>query len=139
MKFVASIFTLLLLTGASPPDSATDAPEADAQAAALKWLGLVDARDYARSWSTSATHLKNSVTQAQFASGVAAVRKPLGAVRSRKISSAKFAKSLPDAPDGDYVVIQFTTTFEHVKNATETVTPLKEPDGQWRVSSYYIR
>src|SRR4029077_15938438 len=85
-----------------------------------------------QSWTTAATHLKNSVTQAQFASGVAAARKPLGAVRSRSVSSATFTKSLPNAPAGEYVVIQFTTNFEHVVNATETVTPMKEPDGEGR-------
>lgn len=139
MKLVASIFTLLVLAGASPQGSAADTPEADAQAAALQWLGLVDAGDYARSWAASATHLKSSVTKEQFATGVAAVRKPLGAVRSRKMASATFTKSLPDAPEGEYVVVKFTTTFEHVANATETVTPVREPDGQWRVSGYYIR
>jgi Protein of unknown function (DUF4019) len=139
MKLLASVFALLVLVGASPQSTATDTSEATAEAAALKWLRLVDGGDYAKSWTTAATLLKNSVTQAQFTSGVAAARKPLGAVKSRSISSATFTKSLPNAPAGEYVVIQFTTNFEHVVNATETVTPMKEPDGEWRVSGYYIR
>jgi hypothetical protein len=53
--------------------------------------------------------------------------------------SAKFARSLPGAPDGEYVVIQFTTSFDGKAVATETVTPMKDPDGHWRVSGYYIR
>jgi Protein of unknown function (DUF4019) len=139
MKLLASVFALLVLVGASPQSTATDTSEATAEAAALKWLRLVDGGDYAKSWTTAATLLKNSVTQAQFTLGVAAARKPLGAVKSRSISSATFTKSLPNAPAGEYVVIQFTTNFEHVVNATETVTPMKEPDGEWRVSGYYIR
>lgn len=139
MKLLANIFALLVLIGASPQSTATDAPEATAEAAALKWLRLVDSGDYAKSWTTAATLLKDSVTQAQFTSGVAAARKPLGAVKSRSVSSATFTKSLPNAPAGEYVVIQFTTNFEHVVNATETVTPMKEQDGEWRVSGYYIR
>jgi hypothetical protein len=46
---------------------------------------------------------------------------------------------LPGAPDGQYVVIQFETSFENKHNAVETVTPMLEPNGQWRVSGYYIR
>jgi ribosomal protein S17E len=37
------------------------------------------------------------------------------------------------------VVIQFKTSFEHNPDAVETVTPMKDSDGQWRVSGYYIK
>ena len=72
-------------------------------------------------------------------SKAAAVRGPLGAVKSRRVSSSQSTHSLPGAPDGDYVVIHFATSFEHKAEATETVTPMKDPDGHWRVVGYYIR
>jgi hypothetical protein len=50
-----------------------------------------------------------------------------------------YKTSLPGAPDGDYVVIQFVTSFGNKKSAIETVTPMLEKDGSWRVSGYYIR
>jgi len=37
------------------------------------------------------------------------------------------------------VVIQFQTSYENKKSAVETVTPMVDPDGEWRVSGYYIR
>ena len=43
------------------------------------------------------------------------------------------------SPDGQYVVIQFTSSFENKKSAIETITPMLDPDGQWRVSGYYIK
>ena len=46
---------------------------------------------------------------------------------------------MPGAPDGEYVVIQFETSFENKKHAIETVTPMMDKDGTWRVSGYYIR
>jgi hypothetical protein len=58
---------------------------------------------------------------------------------SRTLKSASYAKSLPGAPDGEYVVIQFDATFEKKQSAIETVTPMKEPDGRWRVSGYFIK
>jgi hypothetical protein len=47
--------------------------------------------------------------------------------------------TLPGVPDGEYVVVQFDTSFEKKKTAIETVTPMKEPDGRWRVSGYFIK
>jgi hypothetical protein len=47
--------------------------------------------------------------------------------------------SLPGAPDGEYVVIQFMSSFENKRFAIETVTPMKDKDAKWRVSGYYMR
>jgi hypothetical protein len=37
----------------------------------------------------------------------------------------------------EYVVIQYETQFEH-HTATETVTPMLDKDGAWKVSGYFI-
>jgi hypothetical protein len=60
-------------------------------------------------------------------------------LKSRSVSSTRFAGSLPGTPSGDYVVVKFNTSFEHEAEATETVTPMKDSDGRWRVSGYYIK
>jgi hypothetical protein len=36
-------------------------------------------------------------------------------------------------------VIQFATSFENKQSAVETVTPMRDSDGTWRVSGYYVR
>ena len=107
--------------------------------AAEAWLALVDAGNYAASWKTAAAYLKSVVKEKQWIATMSPVRKPLGKVVSRKLKSAEFTRELPGAPDGQYVVIQFTTEFANKASATETVTPMKEKDGQWRVSGYLIR
>jgi hypothetical protein len=58
---------------------------------------------------------------------------------SRKFKSAQYTKSVPGAPDGEYVVLQFDTSFANKKEAVETVTPMLDPDGKWKVSGYYIK
>lgn len=68
-----------------------------------------------------------------------ATRDPLGKLVSRKLKSADYKTSLPGAPDGQYVVIQYETSFEHKQSALETVTPMLDKDGKWRVSGYYIK
>jgi hypothetical protein len=37
------------------------------------------------------------------------------------------------------VVIQFDTRFENRPLSMETVTPMREKDGSWKVSGYFIR
>ena len=58
---------------------------------------------------------------------------------SRKLKGAQYETSLPGAPDGEYVVIQYDTSFENKQSAVETITPTLDKDGQWRVSGYFIR
>jgi hypothetical protein len=135
----ASIAALTVLIGAAVQGSVADTPENAAETCARTWLGLIDSGEYAKSWDASAKYFRNSVPQSQWVSPISAVRSPLGSVKSRRLTSAHYERSLPGAPDGEYVIIQFSTSFEHRAEATETLTPMKDPDGQWRVSGYFIR
>jgi hypothetical protein len=42
-------------------------------------------------------------------------------------------------PDGKYVVIQYDSVFEQKASAVETVTPMLDSDGAWRVSGYFVQ
>jgi len=113
--------------------------EQDALNAAEEWLALVDAGDYDGSWDATAELSKKAVTKEIWAQSIKAVRSAMGSLISRNVKSARYTNSLPGAPDGEYVVIQFSTSFINKKSAIETVTPMKDPDGRWRVSGYYIK
>lgn len=113
--------------------------ETAALSAAEKWLASIDAGKYAESWKEAAEYFKNALTQEQWVNSLQAGRKPLGKLVSRKVLTKAYKTSLPGAPDGEYVVIQFETSFENKKASIETVTPMMEKDGKWRVSGYYVR
>ena len=133
-------FVVLLLSVVTAAARASDqAAVGDATKAADRWLKLVDAGDYKQSWETASSLFKNAVTADQWAKQVGSARKPLGALVSRKLKSAQYATSLPGAPGGKYVVIQYDCVFQNKSAAVETVTPMLDKDGQWRVSGYYIR
>jgi len=114
-------------------------PEQLAQTSAEAWLALTDSGKYADSWDEAAQAFKSAVTKDQWQSALHTVRDPLGKLVSRKLTSATYTKSLPGAPDGEYVVIQYGTSFEHRQGAIETITPMLDKDGKWRVSGYYIK
>jgi hypothetical protein len=110
-----------------------------AQAAAKAWLALVDAEKYGQSWDEAALLFRSAVMKADWERAAKATRAPLGALKSRTFKSANFTRSLPGAPDGEYVVIQFDAQFANKASAIETVTPMRDKNGAWRVSGYYIR
>ena len=111
----------------------------DAQLAAEAWLKLVDAGHYGPSWAAAATFFRQTVTKEQWMQAAGGVRHALGHVKSRKLKKIMYAHKLPGAPDGTYAVIRYTTVFQHKSPAVETVTPMQEKNGQWRVSGYYIK
>ena len=131
-------FALMILAGGSMV-LANEEAEKKAVAAAETWLAFLDAGDVDKSWETAAALFKGAVTQEQWEQKVGPVRGPLGTLMSRQVISTKYATSLPGAPDGEYVVIQFKTSFENKASAVETVTPMKDPDGEWRVGGYFIK
>ena len=140
MKPRNHVLLCCLLTALMPLTvSYAETPEAAAVKSAESWLGIVDSGDYSKSWEGSAALFRAAVTKEQWQQAMDASRKPLGSLVSRKVKSTQYATSLPGAPDGEYVVIQFTTSFSNKQSATETVTPMKDPDGAWRVSGYYIK
>ena len=79
------------------------------------------------------------IDRRDFVKKVSDARKPLGKVISRHLESKWYTTELPDAPHGQYVVLQYKTSFEHHKSAIETITPMLDKDKQWHVSGYYIR
>jgi hypothetical protein len=139
MKIVLGIILAGFLLTTAPAGAQDADGVAKAEAAALAWLALTDAGDYPRSWDQSAGYFQAAVSKPNWIHAVVNVRQPLGGLISRKVRSATFTRSLPGAPDGEYVVIQYDTQFEHKDSAIETVTPLLEKDGSWKVSGYFIK
>jgi opacity protein-like surface antigen len=129
---------------------AADKPEDAAQAAAESWLKTVDAGDYAASWSQASAALKAAVKQPEWGQVAAGIRTPLGKVVSRKVKSREYTENGPTtrviggrvyswSGRGKCVILQFETAFANKASATETVIPVPDPDGVWRVSAYSVR
>ncbi len=128
---------VLSIFGCSP--SGNSSAEKAAVAAAKAWLSLVDSEKYKKSWNEAATFFRRAVPKDKWQQSMQTVRKPLGENLSRKLKSKQYRTSLPGAPDGKYVVIQFRASFENKKSAVETITLMLDKDGKWRVSGYYIK
>jgi hypothetical protein len=120
---------------AAPPDSREEA----ARKVAESWLGLVDAGQYGESWDAAASFFRGKVPRATWEKMARSVRGDLGEFQSREFLAMQYTKELPGAPDGEYVVVQFRAVYANKKSAIETVTPMLDSDGQWRVSGYFVK
>lgn len=124
---------------AATAPSATQEQEKAAQVSAETWMSLLDDDKYAESWQTAASSFQGAIKQDQWVSQIGMVRGAFGKASERKLKVIKYMTSVPGAPDGQYVVLQYESTFENKRNAVETITPSLDKDGTWKVSGYYIK
>ena len=134
-----SSLAFLVMCLLSATVTASETKELAALQAARAWLAIVDAGDYEHSWNASASYFRTAVSKEQWRQSLNGIRHPLGNVLTRELKSKSYVTELPGAPDGEYVVIQFNTTFENKRVAVETVTPVLEDGGSWRVTGYFIK
>ncbi len=119
--------------------SAQQKPEELARKASAAWLSLVDGAKYGDSYQEAAQYFKNAITKDQWQIAMHASREPLRELRSRRVDSATYATTLPGAPDGEYVIFLYDSSFANKRSAVETVTVMLDGDGTWRVSGYFVK
>jgi Protein of unknown function (DUF4019) len=135
--WVAMILWVCLDSSLVLADEAAENPKT--AAAAQSWLAQIDSGNYAKSWKEASAYFRGALTEKAWTDALNGTRKPLGKLVSRKLTKAQNARSLPGAPDGNYVVMQFDTSFINKKDAVETVTFMQEKDGKWKAAGYYIK
>jgi hypothetical protein len=112
---------------------------AAATQAAVVWLDLIDYGKWDESWDTAAPDLQQDLTKEEWAQALIHARGLLEPLSDRTFTGATFMASIPNAPPGPYVVIEYRTRTGAGKEALETVTPRRWPDGTWRVSGYLVQ
>ena len=128
----------LLLCSATFAQNET-AKRAAAEHAAQSWLALVDRGDYGQSWQQAASFFQSKISKADWEKALQSARAPLGQAGSRTLMGSMYQTDLPNAPKGEYVVIQYRTEFAGMGPAIETITPMLDNDGKWRVSGYFVK
>ena len=109
------------------------------ESSARSWLGLIDSGKYKESWENSSSLFKSKTSESEWIKLITAIRAPRGAINARYIATAASGKSLSGFPDGEYVVLQFYTTFSEKGLAMETVTLAKTQNETWQVAEYSIK
>ena len=139
MRVSIFITAFLLVVVSAHPAFADQEKESAAVSAVESFLQLVDSGQYPESWDAASTVFKTKTSKQKWDKQLKGVRPFFGNVIKRTIKEPKYTTTLSGAPDGEYFIIQFLTEFENKKSALETVMPMLEKDGKWRVSGYYIQ
>jgi hypothetical protein len=133
-----------LLVGLAAPQplhaQSNEQAVAAAKQAAQEWLALYDAGKYKATWAEASAYFKSKVSAEQWTARIQQGRRQypvLDSLRSRSLVAARYTTSLPKAPDGEYVVVQYEATYADEQWA-ETVTLKKDPDG-WRVAGHFLQ
>ncbi|MFD2168331.1 DUF4019 domain-containing protein [Thalassotalea euphylliae] len=137
MKPLVAIFFIVASTFAyATSEPATD--KAAAKQAALSWLALVDQGEYEASWQHTGDVFKQQITPQNWVKALNATRAPLGHLTSRELVVSKATKELPGVPDGNYIVLQFQSSFGNKNRAIETLT-LQKNAQHWQPVGYFIK
>jgi hypothetical protein len=134
---VRTIFVVTLLGIASALTTLAGPAEDEAAAAGEKWLALLDDQKYEESWKQAGSMFRDEVKQDQWVAALKRSRDPMGAMVSRTTARVDFVKTLRGAPDGNYAIIHYTTSFKNKNDVTERLT-LVEENGKWQAAAYAI-
>jgi len=140
IAFVTSLPVALLaasLAGQASVDTAATLRTADT--AAHTWLVLVDKGEIAKSWDEGALVLQLGVTETKWEQLVRSARAPFEPFGARHQIMARYTTDPPNAPPGQYVLLQYQTDVSGGRHVVETVVPTLDGKRGWRVSGYFIR
>jgi hypothetical protein len=112
---------------------------AAARIAAERWLVLVDQGAWAASWDSASAGFRQAVTAAAWTAALRQARGPYEPFGGRHLLGSQYQATLPNAPPGPYVILQYQTQVSQGRTVIETVVPGRDPDGRWRVGGYFIR
>ncbi|HSI15077.1 MAG TPA: protein kinase [Chthoniobacter sp.] len=112
--------------------SASD-PKARALSAVRSWLAVIDSGAYAVSWERAAAWFRRAIAKEKWVTAVEKVRHPLGAAWTREQLDEKLVAG------GSRFQVRFKTAFAAMPEAIETVLFMRESDGEWRATGYFIR
>lgn len=111
----------------------------EASAAADAWLARLDAGELEASWREGASLFRQTVTPEQWAEAQGRIVSVLGGPLERWLRDSEHLTSVPDGPDGHYVLLRYETRFERREEALETVVTILDTDGRWRVGGYFVQ
>jgi len=109
-----------------------------ARKAAEKWLAFIDQAKYKDAYKQSSQHGRAQATVEEWEPQIRAMREAAGDMQQRNFTSAKATKSMAGAPDGDYMVLEYSTAFAKKAKAVETLM-LSREGGNWKAAGYFIR
>ncbi len=104
--------------------------------AARDWLKLMDAAQFEQAWEQSAVLSKQAMQKNDTLRAYEQAQTHIGKLKWRVLHRRDFSLSPPGLPKGEYVQIQYASSYEKLDKALETINMVREKDGRWRQLGY---
>ena len=109
------------------------------QDSADAWMALIDSMEYVASWERASAAFRQQISQTEWEQALQSALAPLGPLLSRAPQGREYTTTLPNAPEGEYIVITYGSSYTQLENAAETVVMTRNPAGEWKPAGYYVR
>jgi hypothetical protein len=133
---IASAFIILVPYLKKEPDPVKIE---NATVAAKEFLKLIDADDFEAARKEAATLLKEREALLAWVEKLNGVRSSLGPVIERKLIETSYSTSAKDSPEGEYVMLTFTSQYKKRIAVKETVVVTLDNNRGWRVAGYFFK
>jgi hypothetical protein len=110
-----------------------------ATTAAMDFFQLIDKADYEAARKEGATLLKERETLIGWIDKLNGVRNSLGPAIDRKQIAVVYTTTAKDSPEGEYVMLTFTSQYQKKIAVTETVIVMLDKNRGWRVAGYFFK
>jgi hypothetical protein len=129
---------IALVIGVAAPWTAALAQDAKARQESDRILLLIDDAKYSDCWKRASQHHRSHVDGNEWQTQIKKVRETTGKLGERKFTVARPVKVITGFPDGEYMILEYTTDFANKPKAVETIV-LSREGGGWKLVGYTIR
>jgi len=130
---------MLTIMLTAPVGAEPSSPDRLSTQKALSFLELVDQGRYDDAWLSTSTLFQNLNNQDQWQSRQQAIRAGYGALSSRQIHLISYRQTYSLSPDGQYVVVQFESSYTNKADTIETVVLDCRTAPECSIRAYIIR
>lgn len=103
---------------------------------AVGFLGLLDAGTAEMTWPAVSPVLQAKTSKLMWASSLKGLRLGLGSFQRREPIAIGFIDQLPDAPAGNYAVIEFASIFSTTSVQEKVI--MRDDDKHWGIVGYFV-
>lgn len=129
---------LLLVTLAATSVYAQALPQEKLVGKASGQLALLDKGQYEEAWFSMSEMFREFNEKTGWEKTQQTIRDAYGALLARQVNRTSFRQTYKNSPDGQYVIIQFKTVFQHKASAVETIVLDCNQGEQCSIREYII-
>jgi hypothetical protein len=141
-EFLSSIILPANSTDSQNSDQTADQKQATWMQAgvqlAKEYVTELDQGRYAQSWEKGGFLFRQTVSQDDWVKALKLIRQPLGKAMSRKLQERRMIKDPYNLLKGQFMVVEYDTSFEKAPEGRELLILRSGSDGVWHVASYEV-